>query len=89
MARGPEGRSCERRLALMFALRLAHIVSGCRGPLLCKQRERLKLPIAEPAVNHPANETWRSPENGEEGPPCANRRNLNINASAWTEKNPR
>lgn len=30
----------------MFALRLLHIVSGCRGPLLCKQRERLKLPIA-------------------------------------------
>lgn len=70
----------------MFALRLAHIVSGCRGPLLCKQRERLKSPIAELAVNHPTNETRRSPENGDDGPPRANRDNLNINGSAWTGK---
>ncbi|KAH0815076.1 hypothetical protein GEV33_007716 [Tenebrio molitor] len=44
-ARGPgDGASCGGT-SLMFALRLPHIVSGCRGPLLCKQRERLKSPI--------------------------------------------
>jgi hypothetical protein len=35
-ARGPgDGASCGGT-SLMFALRLPHIVSGCRGPLLCK-----------------------------------------------------